>query len=149
MTPWRNLLNWLHSQNGERIPVLAIAPDERVRSSLCSFSVRGQWDLALTRSCEEALQTLKKMRAAVILCDRDLPGVDWRHALEKLSASRPDCPIVLTSSVNDEYLWDEVVHQGGYDVLSKPLQEDLTVRAVNLAWSYSKERARKVRAVSF
>ena len=85
---------------------------------------------------------LKKMRAAVILCDRDLPGVDWRHALEKLAASRPDCPIVLTSSVNDEYLWDEVVHTGGYDVLSKPLQEDLTVRAVNLAWSYSKERAR-------
>jgi DNA-binding NtrC family response regulator len=142
MTALRHLLNWLHSQNGERIPVLAIAPDERDKSSLSSFSVRGQWDLALTGSCDEALEMLKKMRAAVILCDRDLPGVDWRHALERLAASRPDCPIVLTSSVNDEYLWDEVVHTGGYDVLSKPLQEDLTVRAVNLAWSYSKERAR-------
>jgi DNA-binding NtrC family response regulator len=142
MTALRHLLNWLHSQNGEKIPVLAIAPDERDKSSLASFSARGQWDLALTGSCDEALQMLKKMRAAVILCDRDLPGVDWRHALEKLSTSRPDCPIVLTSSVNDEYLWDEVVHTGGYDVLSKPLREDLTVRAVNLAWSYSKERAR-------
>jgi DNA-binding NtrC family response regulator len=142
MTTWRHLLNWLHSQNGERIPVLAIAPDERDQSSLSAFSVRGQWDLVLTGSCDEALDMLKKMRTAVILCDRDLPGVDWRQALEKLAASRPDCPIVLTSSVNDEYLWDEVVHTGGYDVLSKPLQEDLTVRAVNLAWSYSKERSR-------
>ncbi len=142
MTAWRHLLNWLHNQNGERIPVLAIAPDERDKSSLSLFSVRGQWDLALTGSCDEALEMLKKMRAAVILCDRDLPGLDWRHALEKLASSRPDCPIVLTSSVNDEYLWDEVIHKGGYDVLAKPLQENQTVRAVNLAWSYSKERAR-------
>jgi len=130
-------VNWWRSESGERIPVLAIAPDERDKSSLSAFSVRGQWDLVLASSCEEALESLKKMRAAVILCDRDLPGLDWRDALERLSASRNDCPIVLTSSVNDEYLWDEVIHKGGYDVLSKPLQEDQTVRAVNLAWSYS------------
>jgi DNA-binding NtrC family response regulator len=135
-------VNWWRSESGERIPVLAIAPDELDKKSLSTFSVRGQWDLILTGSCEEAIESLKKMRAAVILCDRDLPGLDWRHALQTLAASRPDCPIVLTSSVNDEYLWDEVIHKGGYDVLSKPLQEGLTVRAVNLAWSYSKERAR-------
>jgi DNA-binding NtrC family response regulator len=144
MTAWRHFVNWWHSETGENIPVLAIAFDERDKNSLSTFSVRGQWDLVLTGSCEEALEALKKMRAAVILCDRDLPGLDWRNALETLAASRPDCPVVLTSSVNDEYLWDEVVHTGGYDVLSKPLQEDLTVRAVNLAWSYSKERARVI-----
>ena len=134
---------WWHGETGDKILVLAIALDERDKNSLSLFSTRGQWELVLTGSCEEGLEALKKMRAAVILCDRDLPGLDWRNALEKLAASRPDCPIVLTSSVNDEYLWDEVIHKGGYDVLSKPLQEDLTVRAVNLAWSYSKERARE------
>jgi DNA-binding NtrC family response regulator len=142
MIAWRHFVNWWHSETRERIPVLAITPDERDKNSLSLFSVRGQWELVLTASCEEAIETLKKMQAAVILCDRDLPGLDWRDALEKLAASRPDCPIVLTSSVNDEYLWDEVIHKGGYDVLAKPLQEDKTVRAVNLAWSYSKERAR-------
>jgi DNA-binding NtrC family response regulator len=138
-----HFMNWWRSGTGEKIPVLAIACEELDRKSLVAFSIRGQWDLVLTGSCEEGLEALQKMRAAVILCDRDLPGVDWRHALERLSAARPDCPIVLTSSVNDEYLWDEVIHKGGYDVLSKPLREDLTVRAVNLAWSYSKERARE------
>jgi DNA-binding NtrC family response regulator len=142
MTAWRHLVNWLHNETGERIPVLAVTREELDRNSLSAFAIRGQWDLVLTGSCEEALEMLKKMRAAVILCDRDLPGVDWRDALGTLAASRPDCPIILTSSVNDEYLWDEVIHKGGYDVLSKPLVEDLTVRAVNLAWSYSKERAR-------
>jgi DNA-binding NtrC family response regulator len=142
MTAWRDFVNWLHSGTGEKIPVLAVTREETDRNSLSAFAVRGQWDLVLATSFEEARESLKKMRAAVILCDRDLPGLDWRDALEALAASRPDCPIVLTSSVNDEYLWDEVIHKGGYDVLSKPLREDLTVRAVNLAWSYSKERAR-------
>jgi DNA-binding NtrC family response regulator len=142
MSAWRHFVKWWNGQHGEKIPVLAIAVEDLDRNSLSAFSVRGQWDLVLTSSCEEALEALKKMRAAVILCDRDLPGLHWRDALEKLAAYRPDCPIVLTSSVNDEYLWDEVIHKGGYDVLSKPLQEELTVRAVNLAWSYSKERAR-------
>jgi DNA-binding NtrC family response regulator len=142
MTAWRHFVNWW-SRAGEKIPVVAIGRDERDRSSLSAFSARGQWDLVLTGSCEEALDTLKKMPAAVILCDRDLPELDWRKALEKLVGSRPDCPIVLTSPVNDEYLWEEVIHKGGYDVLAKPLQEGQTVRAVNLAWSYSKERSRE------
>ena len=138
----RNLVNWWRPQDGEKITVVAIAPDGRDKQALSSFSVHGQWDLALAGSCEEALELLKNTRAAVILCDRDLPGIDWRDALQLLAASRPDCSIILASSVNDEYLWDEVIHKGGYDVLAKPLQEEQTVRAVNLAWSYSKERTR-------
>jgi DNA-binding NtrC family response regulator len=138
----RSLVNWWRAEGPERIPVVAITPDEDDKKSLAAFAVRGQWELVWTRSCEEALETLKRMPAAVILCDRDLPGVDWRTALERLAASRADCAIILTSSVNDEYLWDEVIHKGGYDVLSKPLQQEQTVRAVNLAWSYSKQRAR-------
>ena len=41
----------------------------------------------------------------------------------------------MTSPVNDGYLWGEVIRRGGYDVLAKPLEEDQTVRFVNLAWS--------------
>ncbi len=138
----RNIVNWWRPEAGERIAVVAIVPDGQEKQALAAFSVRGQWDLALAGSCEEALEILKHTRAAVILCDRDSPGIDWRDALQLLAASRPDCSILLASSVNDEYLWDEVIHKGGYDVLAKPFQEEQTVRAVNLAWSYSKERAR-------
>jgi DNA-binding NtrC family response regulator len=138
----RNIVNWWRPEAGERIAVVAIAPDGQDRKTLSAFSVRGQWDLALAGSCEEALDALKNTRTAVILCDRDLPGIDWRDALRLLADSRPDCSIILASPVNDEYLWDEVIHKGGYDVLAKPFQEEQTVRAVNLAWSYSKERTR-------
>jgi DNA-binding NtrC family response regulator len=144
---FRRLIDWwrdtaAHPGTAERIPVLAITHDDRDRQSLAACAVRGQWDLTIATGFEDALDASEKSGAAVILCDRDLPGLDWRAALKKLAASKPAFAIILISWVNDEYLWDEVIHRGGYDVLTKPLREDQTVRAVNLAWSYSKERAR-------
>ena len=127
-----------HSDTAEKISVLAITSNDADRRSLSIFAIRGQWDLAFASACPEALAILKRGRAAVIICDRDLPGLNWRKCLEDLAASSRGCPIILTSSVYDEYLWEEVVHSGGYDVLGKPLQEEQAVRAVNLAWSYSK-----------
>jgi hypothetical protein len=40
------------------------------------------------------------------------------------------------SRVVDEYLWNETVRRGGYDVVSKPLREEDLIRVVRLAWSY-------------
>src|SRR5712675_1117492 len=117
----------------DRITVLAISTDDRDRRSLAAISKRSHWDLMVAGSCEQALEMLKRGQAAVILYDRDLPGRDWREALPLLAQAGP---VILTSRVNDQYLWEEVIRQGGYDVLAKPLQEDQTVRFVNLAWSY-------------
>jgi DNA-binding NtrC family response regulator len=144
---FRRLINWwrdaaAHPENAERIRVLAITSEDGDRRSLAACALRGQWELVISSGFEDALDAAEKSRSAVILCDRDLPGLDWRAAVKRLAASRPALAIILVSSVNDEYLWDEVIHRGGYDVLAKPLQQDQTVRAVNLAWSYSKERAR-------
>ena len=121
-----------------RISVLAITSNDGDRRLLSSFSVRGQWDLVFTSSCQEALAILESRRAAVIVCDRDLPGPDWRECVRSLAGARPESPILLMSSIFDEYLWEEVVHIGGYDVAPKPLQEEQVVRIVNLAWSYAK-----------
>lgn len=43
---------------------------------------------------------------------------------------------MLISPVADDYLWNEVVSNGGYDVLAKPLRQQDVLRAVKFAWSY-------------
>ena len=133
----RQIVSWWRAadETSNRIRVLAITNDDRDKRALAAFSVRNRWDLIMTGACEEALEIVKKGGAAVILYDRDLPGLDWRDALRKLAAATPACPVILTSPVNDGYLWGEVIRRGGYDVLAKPLEEDQTVRFVNLAWS--------------
>ncbi len=131
----RQIVSWGRVDNPNRIRVLAITTDDRDKRALAACSVRGHWDLVMTGACEEALEIVKKGGAAVILYDRDLPGLDWRDALRLLADANPPCPVILTSPVNDGYLWGEVIRRGGYDVLAKPLEEDQTVRFVNLAWS--------------
>ncbi len=107
--------------------------DRRLLTEICS---RNQWHLLLTDTCEDAWTALDKLKAPVILCDRDLPGRGWRETVEDLASSPQRACIILVSEVVDTYLLNEVVRTGGYDVLSKPLREDDVVRAVRLASTY-------------
>ena len=107
--------------------------DRRLLAGICN---RNGWHLLFADTCEEARAALDKLKAPVILCDRDLPGKGWRETVEDLASSPHRACIILVSGVLDAYLWDEVVRTGGYDVLYKPLREDDVVRSVRLAWSY-------------
>ena len=79
----------------------------------------------------------------MILYDRDLPGKGWRETVEELAASPAPACVILLSNVLDTYLRGEVLRNGGYDVLCKPLREADVVRAVRLAswYWYSGARA--------
>ncbi len=114
--------------------------DRRVLAGICSQS---GWPLVFADTPEEARVARDKLKAPVILCDRDLPGIGWRQTVEVLASSPHRACVILVSGVVDTYLWDEVVRTGGYDVLPKPLREDEVVRAVRLAWSYWNSAPRK------
>jgi len=119
-----------------RITVVGLAIGGEDRRVLSTVSSRSQWNVLFADTCEKARAVADQLRAPVILCDRDLPGEDWRNVVEALASSPHRTCIVLVSKVVDEYLWNETVQRGGYDVLSKPLREEDVVRVVRLAWSY-------------
>lgn len=119
--------------------VLAIVSLERDRQALRRIASTARWKLTLTESCEEAIEVLgRNRRVPVILCDRDLPGLSWQQALDHLLTKAPGSCAVLTSPVNDEYLWSEVIRRGGYDVLTTPFEEEAVNRSIHRAWSYWK-----------
>ena len=115
--------------------------DRRLLTAVCN---RNAWRLLLADTCEEGRAALDRLKAPVILCDRDLPGKGWRETVEGLASSPHRACIILVSAVVDAYLWDEVVRTGGYDVVTKPLREDEVVGAVRLAWSYWNSASRTV-----
>ena len=77
-----------------------------------------------------------QLRPHIILLDRDLADGDWRDSLSACASSSAGVCTILISRVTDDYLWNEVVGNGGYDVLVKPLREQNVQRAVKFAWSY-------------
>jgi FixJ family two-component response regulator len=76
------------------------------------------------------------LTAPIVLLDRDWPGAEWRTAVERLAAA-PHCAcVILMSGVSDDYLLQELIRWGGYDILPKPLRADKAARVVKLALSY-------------
>jgi len=119
-----------------RLSVVALISGDADRRELAGICSRKGWNLLFVGTLEEARTVQEKVRAPVVLCDRDLPGSGWRSTVEGLASSPHRACIILVSAVVDSYLWNEVVRTGGFDVLSKPLREDDVARAVRLAWSY-------------
>jgi len=132
---------WLGTTEPERAGVLALLPAGSDPACLRQAAERLALPLLVLRSLEEAIDLLPKQRFAIIVCDRDLPGFDWHDTVAALIALAPGSCVLLTSSVNDEYLWREVIQSGGYDVITKPLRAQQVEHALDLAWWYWKARA--------
>jgi FixJ family two-component response regulator len=116
--------------------VVALMVEEQDRIRLASIGDEHHWDVHFADTREAALAAANELVAPIILCDRDLPGTEWRDAVQALSSSPHRACVILISKVLDEYLRNEMTRKGGYDVLAKPLQEADVVRAVKLASSY-------------
>jgi len=146
---WKAIQSFLRARKGNQdlqrdqpagslsaFPVVALILGEQDRALLMNIAIPRGIDVRFAASCSEAWTIANQTEAPVILCDRDLPGIEWRDAMQIL-ASAPQRPsVILTSKVVDDYLWQEVIRNGGYGVLPKPLREQDVVRSVKLAWSY-------------
>ena len=119
-----------------RISVVAVVVDEHDRLVLTGLCGDEPFDVHFTESWEEARALATQLIAPVIFFDRDWPGVDWKPVVRSLAASPSGTCVVLLSAVSDDYLWQELIRHGGYDVLIKPLKANKVARVVKLARSY-------------
>ncbi len=118
------------------IAVLLITRDPRAAASLRQIAEQSGWRHQLAASLDDAVATLALEPCAVVVLDRDLPGQDWRRRLARLALVPQSAGVLLASTVADEYLWQEVSHHRGLDILRKPFARDEVVRAVEHAWSW-------------
>ena len=112
------------------LAMIARGPDAAALSEI----LRGSgWALSVAESLEEAAGLLAAEPACIVLLDRDLPEVDWRQAVRRLANDHSR--VILASFVADDYLWEEVIHCGGYDVIAKPFREDEVIHMIQFAWA--------------
>jgi CheY-like chemotaxis protein len=119
-----------------RTPMVALVLMEEDRHVLAGISSQEPLDVHFAKSFDEACALANQLAAPVVLFDRNWPGTDWRTAVERLAASPHHACVILLSGVADDYLRQELVRQGGYDVLPKPLRAEKVVSVVKLALSY-------------
>ena len=145
---WRRVLfSGSHPRSGAPTepvlpPVLAITVSAGDHTFYTGLRERREWDIVITQTVPEALSLLALHAFPIVLCDRDLPGWDWREALTRIVERSPGSCFLLTSRVSDEFLWREVVMLGGYDVVARPLTEHAVTQTLQRAMYYCKTELR-------
>lgn len=124
--------------------MLAIMKSSQDQAALENFATSNGWDLTMLDTLPEASALSAKPNTGVIILDRDLTENDWRPAVHSLAQHRPAPCIILASSVLDEYLFDEIVKQGGFDIVAKPIRPDELRRIGGLALTFWKSRSPQV-----
>jgi DNA-binding response OmpR family regulator len=125
-------------EHSSEIRLLAITASAREQNTIRVIAVTHGWKLRVADSVKAALNILAVEPGNLILYDRDLPGIEWQYMFRILLSERePQC-VILASPVTDDYLWQAVIERGGYDVITKPFQEEKVVHVVRSAWLYQK-----------
>jgi DNA-binding NtrC family response regulator len=129
---------WKREEASSNPPVTIICflSEDHDRSLITDLCRRQRWNVFFASTRDQAQRALQELRPQIMLFDRDIAGQDWREFVTHFAAASPGMCIMLVSKVIDDYLWNELVSNGGYEVLQKPLREDQVSRAVKMAWSY-------------
>jgi DNA-binding NarL/FixJ family response regulator len=138
---WFKKLNKARALPTKRIRILgvSIAPEDRV--SLDWLADQHDWELRCVCSAREAFHLAEQVHFDLILCDRYQPGHPWREVMEGLAVRAPRSCILLVSPVNDDYLWSDVLQQGGHNILVRPLREKAVLRSIDAAVHYISREA--------
>lgn len=96
------------------------------------------WELTAVARLEDAVALLTAASVPILLLDRDAPGACgqdacWQDTMKRLIEARKNACVVLLSSVSDQYLWEEVVQQGGFDLLTRPFRKEQVLAALLFA----------------
>ena len=119
-------------------PVVALIRDGQDRDLLELIGIRDRLDIHFADTCDAAWKATNRLQSPVVLCGRDVPGIQWPDAVRILASAAPRPCVILTSPVTDSYMWKEIVERGGYDVVATPLRDSETSRSIRLALSYWK-----------
>lgn len=131
---------WRHTQrdDGPLLPVLVASEREEDQRTL-QLLLRGtRWSPAPVNRWRDASELAERFLLPVVLCDRDLPGMEWQRGIRTLWRPGYRPSVILLSGVADPYLWDELVQAGGFDILTRPFRRDQTLAMIDFAHTHWK-----------
>ena len=126
----------------QKVELLAIRAGSRDRLALQSILIHTNWLVHWAADAHEALLFLSDHPVPVLVCPEDLPDATWSDLLASAQELPNPPKVLIYSDRADQDLGSEVLHAGGYELLSTPLQRDEVLRAISLACRTWREEIR-------
>lgn len=105
-------------------PTIFIVDDEKSIRQGISFGLKKDYNVQAFADAAQALETLAKTPADIVLLDIGLPGMNGINALEILKARYPEITVIMITAYDDLKTVVKAMQKGAYDYLVKPIQMD-------------------------
>jgi two-component system response regulator HydG len=115
-------------------PLVLIVDDETSNlESLGKIFEREGWRVALARSGAQALDALRRERAAVVVTDLMMPGMGGDELLRAVKTLAPEIEVVLMTAYGTVETAVAAMKEGAYDFITKPVKRHAIVKSVRQA----------------
>lgn len=111
----------LRSGSEERSVLLTVSSDLNDIRTLQAFL--DEWTVRGVQTCAEALGAIRRSSCSIVLCEKELADGCWQDLLSGMRGLNQATPLIVMSRLADETLWADVLREGGFDVLAKPLEK--------------------------
>lgn len=115
----------------EAVVTISLAADDQ--QALETMFHRLPWRLKKASTAAQGLRLALSETVRVVICERELPGGNWRILLNTIRELARPPRLIVVSRWADESLWAEVLNLGGYNVLATPFD----VQEVHRVLSYA------------
>lgn len=121
-----------------KIPLLIVTSHAEDVEELKAILHGTPWEVTDASHLDDPTAALRGAAIPIVLFDRDAAGPCWQASIQRLIKCRRGICVLLLSSVADQYLWDEVVHHGGFDLLTRPFRKDQVRSTLMFAYAHCK-----------
>ena len=116
--------------------ILVVDDEEIVRRVIRLHMEREGWVGIEAGDGVEALEILKKEPIDLVLCDIKMPRMDGITFLKRLKGKGLPVPVIMLSGFVDMETAIEVMRQGAFDYLTKPIQRNVLIFSVKRGLEY-------------
>ncbi len=116
-----------------QVTAIVVSPHEGDRAALREIFLDARWTLHEVECFRDALLAVRRRPVQLVVCERELRDGSWRDLLDVLKLLPGTPPLIVTCRLADEYLWAEVLNEGGFDVLAQPFDREEVVRVMSAA----------------
>jgi len=109
--------------------ILVAEDDDNVRMLFKRIITRSGSRVVTVNAGDKALKRFRKLRQEgkqvdLVILDVGLPGMDGRMVCQKIHATDPEVPVLLTSGYGKPFQQDQSITEAGYEFLAKPFDGD-------------------------
>jgi CheY-like chemotaxis protein len=120
-----------HTSDAKKDKILVV-DDDQIICEVLNLALSNHFEVKTLHSGAECLQVIDEFQPKLVILDIDMPGMNGYDTCRKLREAQQTLPIIFLSSCDTLTERLEAFDSGGDDFLSKPTDNEIVLRKVQL-----------------